>query len=111
MGKDSTHTMDRDELGGLRKLYKDASGPFVFTSERGGPLSVDSLQYIIKAAGEACGLPNVHPHMLRHSAGYCLVNQGQDMRLIQDFLGHKTPTMTQHYTAISPHRLASLRVR
>ena len=65
----------------------------------------------VKAAGEACGLPNVHPHMLRHSAGYCLVNQGQDMRLIQDFLGHKTPTMTQHYTAISPHRLAALRVR
>ena len=111
MGKDSTHSMDRDELGGLRKLFKDLSGPFVFTTERGGPLSVDTIQYIVGAAGEACGLPDAHPHMLRHSAGYCLVNQGQDMRLIQDFLGHKTPMMTQHYTAMSPRRLAALRVR
>ena len=111
MGKDSTHTMDRDELGGLRKLFKDTSSLFVFTTERGGPLSVDTVQYIVRTAGEACGIPDAHPHMLRHSAGYCLVNQGQDMRLIQDFLGHKTAMMTMHYTAISPRRLAALRVR
>ena len=111
MGKDSTHTMDRDELGSLRKLFKYATSPFVFTTERGGPLSVDTIQYIVRTAGEACGLPDAHPHMLRHSAGYCLVNQGQDMRLIQDFLGHKTPAMTMHYTAMSPRRLAALRVR
>jgi hypothetical protein len=33
------------------------------------------------------------------------------MRLVQEFLGHKTPAMTMHYAAISPTRLAALRVR
>jgi type 1 fimbriae regulatory protein FimB/type 1 fimbriae regulatory protein FimE len=40
MGKDSTHTMDRDELRDLRKLRRDTNNPYVFTSERGGPFAV-----------------------------------------------------------------------
>jgi integrase len=111
MGNDSTHSMDRDELSDLRKLQKASQSRYVFTTERGGPLSVDAVQYICKAAGEACGLPDAHPHQLRHSAGYSLVNEGTDMRLIQDFLGHKTASMTMHYCAISPKRLAAVRVR
>jgi type 1 fimbriae regulatory protein FimB/type 1 fimbriae regulatory protein FimE len=112
MGKDSTHTMDRDELRDLRKLSRTTSSPYVFTTERGGPLSVGGLEYIVREAGKRAGLPvEVHPHMLRHAAGYALINAEVDMRLVQEFLGHKTPAMTMHYTAISPTRLAALRVR
>jgi len=49
--------------------------------------------------------------MLRHAAGYSLINNDTDVRLVQEFLGHKTPQMTMHYTAISPKRLAAVRVR
>lgn len=112
MGNDSTHTMDRDELAALRRLAQDSTSAYVFVTERGGPLSVDALQRIVRAAGKlACLGDAVHPHQLRHAAGYCLTNEGVDMRLIQDFLGHKTATMTMHYCAVSPKRLAALRVR
>ena len=49
----------------------------------------------------------IHPHMLRHGAGYALINDGVDVRLVQEFLGHASITST----AISPKRLAGLRVR
>lgn len=110
--KPSTHTMDRDELRDLRKLRVASTSPYVFTTERGGPLSVDALQYIVKAAGEAAKLDlEAHPHMLRHAAGYMLANEGTDTRLIQDFLGHVDIRHTAAYTAISPKRLAAVRVR
>ena len=112
MGKDSTHTMDRDELRDLRKLRRNTNSPYVFTSERGGPFSVRALQYIVGEAGKQAGLPEelCHPHALRHAAGYALINNDIDVRLVQEFLGHRTPAMTAHYTAISPKRLSALRV-
>ena len=110
--KDSVHSLDRDELAALRKM-RDASGsPYVFTSERGGPISPDMIARIVARAAEAAGLGfHVHPHMLRHSAGYMLANEGTDTRLIQDFLGHKNIQHTVRYTALSTKRLASVRVR
>jgi integrase len=112
MGNPSTHSCDRDELRDLRKLHKDRSGLFVFESERGGPMTVDALQYIVREAGKLANLPvEVHPHMLRHAAGYALINGGHDVRVVQDFLGHRTIAMTAHYTTLSPTRLAAVRVR
>jgi type 1 fimbriae regulatory protein FimB len=109
---DSTHTLDRDELRDLRKLRQQVTGLYVFETERGGPLSVDALQYIVREAGKLAGLDvEAHPHMLRHAAGYMLANEGVDTRLIQDFLGHRDIRHTAHYTAISPKRLAAVRVR
>jgi type 1 fimbriae regulatory protein FimB/type 1 fimbriae regulatory protein FimE len=112
MGNHSTHTMDRDERRDLRTMFKSRSGAFVFESERGGPLSHDMLTRIVREAGELAKLPvPVHPHMLRHAAGYMLINDGVDLRLVQDFLGHKDIKMTAHYTALVPGRLAAVRVR
>ena len=109
---DSTHSLDRDELRDLRKLRQQVTGLYVFETERGGPLSVDALQYIVREAGRAARLDvEVHPHMLRHAAGYALANEGVDTRLIQDFLGHADIRHTAHYTALSPRRLAAVRVR
>jgi integrase len=105
---DSTHSLDRDELRDLRRLRQQVTGLCVFETERGGPLSVDALQYIVP---EARLDVEVHPHMLRHAAGYTLANEGVDTRLIQDFLGHVDIRHTAHYTALSPRRLAAVRVR
>jgi integrase len=108
----STHTVARDDLSALRKMRKATNGPWVFETERGGPLSVDAMQYIVRTAGEAAGMGDaIHPHMLRHGAGYALINDGVDVRLVQEFLGHASITSTAIYTAISPKRLASVRVR
>jgi hypothetical protein len=57
-------------------------------------LSVDSRQYIVREAGVAAGLGDaIHPHMLRHGAGYALINDGVDVRLVQEFLGHASITI------------------
>jgi len=110
--QDSTHTMDRDELRDLRKLRQPLTGLYVFETERGGPLSVDALQYIVRESGKLAGLDvEAHPHMLRHAAGYMLANEGTDTRLIQAFLGHRDIRHTAHYTAIAPQRLAAVRGR
>ena len=112
-GRNSAHTLDRDELRDFRRLKREAGNSlFVFETERGGPLSVDSLQRIVKEAGEAAELDvDAHPHMLRHAAGYFLINEGHDVRVAQDFLGHKNIASTAIYTALSPRRLAAGRVR
>jgi site-specific recombinase XerD len=109
---DSTHTLDRDEIAALRKLKAESTSPFVFVSEQGGPLSPDMIARIVERAGVAANIGfHVHPHMLRHGAGYDLANQGTDTRLIQDWLGHASISNTVRYTQLAPGRLASVRVR
>jgi site-specific recombinase XerD len=109
---DSVHTLDRDEVSALRRLKADSTSPFVFVSERGGPLSPDMIARIVERAGEAAKLGfHVHPHMLRHATGYALANEGTDTRLIQDFLGHASIANTVRYTKLAPRRLAAVRVR
>jgi integrase len=111
-GKISTHTVARDDLSALRKMRKATTGPWVFETERRGPLSVDAMQYIVREAGKLAELGDeLHPHMLRHGAGYALINDGVDVRLVQEFLGHASISSTAIYTAISPKRLAGVRVR
>ncbi|HEY2403564.1 MAG TPA: site-specific integrase, partial [Steroidobacteraceae bacterium] len=111
-GGTSAHTVARDDLGALRKMRKATGGPWVFETERGGPLSVDAMQHIVRVAGQAAGLGDaIHPHMLRHGAGSALINDGVDVRLVQEFLGHASITSTAIYTAISPKGLAAVRVR
>ena len=56
---------------------------------------------LVVAAAKHAGLPPVHPHMLRHSCGFALSNRGYDLRLIQDYLGHRDPRHTALYTRIT----------
>ena len=93
-GKDGIHTLEPDTVRLLKRLRATSDSPYVFTSERGGPMSVDAVQLIVKRAGQLAGLPlQVHPHMLRHACGFALANQegtANDTRLIQDYLGPST---------------------
>src|SRR5215472_11644476 len=50
---------------------------------------------------DAAGLNNVHPHTLRHSCGFYLADRGTDLRTMQDYLGHRDPRHTVHYTRVS----------
>jgi type 1 fimbriae regulatory protein FimB len=81
--------------------------PYVFISER-GPMSRKAVNYLIAEAAKRAGLPHVHPHMLRHSRGYALVNKGLDTRLIQAYLGHRNIHHTVRYTRINATRFAGI---
>jgi len=49
-----------------------------------------------------------HPHTLRHSCGYYLANKSHDLRLIQDYVGHRDPKHTVHYTRTAGRSFESL---
>ena len=99
-----------DELRAFRRylaLRTDAL-PWLFISERGQPLTRQSVNYLIGAAAKRAGLAPVHPHMLRHSCGFALANKGYDIRLIQDYLGHRDPRHTCRYTRTAGRRFEGL---
>jgi integrase len=104
-GKSMPHPIRGDELRELRKLHKESTGTFVFMSERGGPFATDSFNWLVKRAGQKAGLPfQCHAHMLRHSAGYKLANDGHDTRSLQAYLGHRDIRHTVRYSELSPTR-------
>ncbi|MHB8977450.1 MAG: tyrosine-type recombinase/integrase [Trichloromonadaceae bacterium] len=82
--------------------------PWLFVSERQGPLSRHTVIYVVGRSAEAAGLGHIHPHMLRHSCGYYLANNGHDLRLIQDYLGHRDPKYTALYTRTAACRFEGL---
>jgi site-specific recombinase XerD len=109
-----THPICGDELRSLRELLrqqqkKNSESPFLFLSERGGPMVADAARKLICKSGEVAGLQfPVHPHMLRHGCGYYLAAKGTDTRTIQDYLGHKNIHHTVKYTQLSPQRFEGL---
>jgi integrase len=105
-GKPSTHPIRGDEMRALRKLRREArKSPFMFVSERGGPFTTDSFNWLVKRAGRKAKLPfQAHAHMLRHACGYALANAGHDTRSLQDYLGHKNIQHTVRYTELAPTR-------
>jgi integrase len=108
-GTASVHPLGARALRALRRLQREmpegVRSVYVFVSERLAPLSVAGYQRMVARAGEAAGFPFlVHSHMLRHSCGYKLANDGQDTRAIQHYLGHRSITSTVRYTALAPDR-------
>jgi type 1 fimbriae regulatory protein FimB/type 1 fimbriae regulatory protein FimE len=82
----------------------------LFISERRKPLSRCTVWLMIGQLANAAGLEHlqVHPHMLRHSCGYVLVNKGTDIRIIQGYLGHRSISSTVRYTKLDRNRFSKL---
>jgi integrase/recombinase XerC len=71
-------------------------------NQRGGRLTTRSAGRIIKKIAVAKGLPpDVHPHTLRHAFGTHMLEEGADLRAIQEMLGHERLSTTQRYTQLS----------
>lgn len=100
------HPIEGDELRAIRRwlAQRDDALPWLFVSERKQPMTRQSVNYLIGAIGLRAGLGRIHPHMLRHSCGFALANRGYDLRLIQDYLGHRDPRHTAHYTRTAARR-------
>jgi len=95
----STHPLYSAEvqaLAQIKKKYKETQ--FVFVTERKKPLSPSTFRKIIARAGKKALLDMpIHPHMLRHSAGFKLANDGHNIVAIQHYLGHKNISHTVQY--------------
>ena len=102
----SVHPLRGEELRALRRLQRECGpSPYVFQSERGGPMTPKAFHALFGRIGARAKMQfPIHPHMLRHGCGYALANAGHDTRALQAWLGHKNIQHTVRYTELAPDR-------
>jgi integrase len=90
-GTPGVHPLRGPEIRALRQLRRDYPGtPYLFFSERQGPLTTATVRKIVARAGHLAGISfRVHPHMLRHAAGFYLASQGQGREDPGDLTGNE----------------------
>ena len=91
------------------ELVKKQTSSWVFLTIRGGKLSPERVREIVKQRAKDAGIKqNVYPHLLRHCFATHLLQNGADLRVIQDMLGHADISTTQVYTHVDQKGLKSL---
>jgi integrase/recombinase XerC len=99
----------KEYLGRERNMLLDGTrNDHVFLNNRHKPLSERGIQYLLDKYARLAGLnKTVHPHMLRHSFATHLLDNGADLRIVQELLGHAHLSTTQIYTHVTVDRLKS----
>ena len=95
----------------LRKIIKniDSEHSILFLGKGGRPLSARAVQYRLKIWAIKQGVPeNIHPHLLRHSFATHILQSSQDLRAVQELLGHANISTTQIYTHLDFQHLSKI---
>jgi len=87
---------------------RDFSQKYLFISQRGNPLSVRGIQYIVSRYSDGTLKRHLSPHALRHTFATTLVTRGADIRIVQELLGHSSISTTQRYTHVTEERIKKL---
>ncbi|MGE8204092.1 tyrosine recombinase XerC [Heyndrickxia sp. NPDC080065] len=89
------------------KLMKNSEDhDFLFVNFRGNQLTERGIRYILNDLIKRCALTGkMHPHMLRHTFATHLLNNGADLRTVQELLGHENLSSTQIYTHVTKEHL------
>jgi integrase len=106
-GSPSVHPISGRELRALRRLQREQEpkSSYIFTSMRDAPFTTAGFRKMVARLGVVAGFDYLlHPHMLRHSTGYKLANDGVDTISLAAYMGHKNIQNTARYTALSPTR-------
>ena len=101
--KDREVPLSKKALDQLREYYK-AYRPkkYLFEGQSGGAYSTRSVQALFRKATRKCGIKRkATVHTLRHSYATHLLENGTDLRIIQELLGHKSSKTTEIYTYVS----------
>ncbi len=96
--------MTQDAASASTLTVPPADSP-VFRNNRGGRLSVRSVERIVQQYANRVQVGTVTPHTFRHSYATHLLDEGADLRVIQEMLGHASLATTQKYTHLATDRL------
>lgn len=106
VGRSAAAALGRYLSSGRPNLVTQRSPGTVFLTNRGTPFAGVTMWLRIKKRVQRCGIErNVTPHMLRHSFATHLLENGADLRVIQEMLGHSSISTTEIYTHVSGKRL------
>jgi integrase/recombinase XerD len=112
VGKSAIATLARYLRVARPKLVKTRSPGTVFLTQRGTAFAGVTMWLHIKGRVKRCGIEkNVTPHMLRHSFATHLLENGADLRAIQEMLGHASISTTEIYTHVTGKRLQEVHRR
>jgi integrase/recombinase XerC len=90
----------------IQGLVQEELSPQLFLNHLGKRLTVRGLEYILAQLARRSGVDlHIHPHQLRHTFATQLLDNGADLRTIQELLGHATINTTQIYTHVSREAL------
>jgi len=93
---------------GRPELLGESKSDFLFINKKHQPLSERGIQYLLDKYARNSGInKTIHPHMLRHSFATHLLDNGADLRIVQELLGHAHLSTTQIYTHVTVDRLKS----
>lgn len=88
------------------KLMKKTTHSFLFVNSRGEHLTTDGIRYILNQMLKKASINStIYPHMLRHTFATHLLNNGADLRSVQELLGHSSLSSTQIYTHVTKEHL------
>lgn len=97
---------------GRPRLVKPGTKSHIFLTVRGRPLTRERVRQILRERARAAGIEqHVFPHILRHSFATHLLENGADLRIIQEMLGHADISTTQIYTHLEQQRLNAIHHR
>ena len=107
VGSYAREAVDTYLVRGRPHLSEVGTGlPAMFLNARGGRLSRQSAwTVLVNAAGRAGVQAEVSPHTLRHSFATHLLDNGADLRSVQELLGHQSLSTTQVYTHLTTQRM------
>ncbi|MGN6387803.1 MAG: tyrosine recombinase [Verrucomicrobiota bacterium] len=112
VGRGAVKSLERYLAAGRPKLLTAKSPGVVFLTQRGTPFAAPTLWLHIKNRVKQRGIArNVTPHMLRHSFATHLLENGADLRVIQEMLGHASISTTEIYTHVTGQRLQQVHRR
>lgn len=107
-GKARNVPMNKDLVAALQdwlRLRGQSKTKKLFVSQRGGAFTADGVEHLFKQLRDKTGIPDLTPHVLRHTFAHDLAERGEPLRTIAKLLGHSNINYTRKYVIPSRNEL------